>query len=205
MRTAPQPISPVLTANRAIRRLESGLTVRRGRRAGEQETRIELDHRLPSSDLRGGPSARWRLASSDSRLYPPPVESAPLQAWRSADGKKGRRLVAADLRNDNRVAAILAWHFQVKPARGARRPHLITAAAVRKELADDALRAEYLVALWLLMCVAAAIDRKTGKVGRVGLVRDAAIALSAAEIADLGLERGRMSDGYKGEYYTFPA
>ncbi len=113
--------------------------------------------------------------------------------------------MAADLRNDNRVAAILAWHFQVKPARGARRPHLITAAAVRKELADDALRAEYLVALWLLMCVAAAIDRKTGKVGRVGLVRDAAIALSAAEIADLGLERGRMSDGYKGEYYTFPA
>lgn len=188
-----------------IRRLEGALTVRRGRREGEQETRIELDHRLPSSDLRGGSSARWRLASSDSRLYPPPVEGGPLRVWRSGDGKKGRRLVVADLRNDNRVAAILAWHFEAEPPRGARRPHLITAAAVRKDLNDDALRAEYLVALWLLMCVAAAIDRKTGKVGRVGLVRDAGIALGAAELAALGLQRGRTSGGYEGEYYTFPA
>jgi hypothetical protein len=117
----------------------------------------------------------------------------------------GRRLVAADLHSDNRVAAVLAWHFEAKPARGARRPHLITAAAVRKDLNDLALRSEYLVALWLLMCVAAAIDRKTGQVGRVGLVQDAGIALTAAEIADLGLQRGRMSDGYKGEYYTFGA
>jgi hypothetical protein len=100
---------------------------------------------------------------------------------------------------------LLAWHFKAKLIRGARRPHLITAAAVRKDLNDDALRSEYLVALWLLVCVAAAIDRKTGQVGRVGLVRDAGIALTAAEMADLELQRGRMSDGYRGEYYTFEA
>jgi hypothetical protein len=155
-----------------LRRLEGALTVRRGRREGEQEAR---------------------------------VESEPVRAWRSANGKKGRRLVATDLHSDNRVAAVLAWHFEAKPARGARRPHLIIAAAVRKDLNDLALRSEYLVALWLLVCVAAAIDRKTGQVGRVGLVRDAGIALTAEEIADLGLQRGRMSDGYRGEYYTFEA
>lgn len=133
------------------------------------------------------------------------MENEPLQAWRSADGRKGRRLIAADLHNDNRLAAILAWHFEAKPARGARRPHLITSAAIRKDLEDQALRAEYLVALWLLMCVAAAIDRKTGQVGHVGLVRDTGIALTTVEIAHIDLRRGRTSDGYKGDYYTFPA
>jgi len=198
-------LNPALDSDDLIRRVEGALTVRRGRREGEKETRVEIDHRLPSPHVGGGPSARWRLASSDSRLYPAPVESEPLRVWRSADGKKGRRLVATDLHNDNRIAALLAWHFEAKPAGGARRPHLITAAAVRKDLNDDALRSEYLVALWLLVCVAAAIDRKTGQIGRVGLVRDAGIALTAEEIADLGLQRGRMSDGYKGEYYTFGA
>lgn len=184
-----------------IRRMESALTVRHGRREGERG----LDHRLPSLETSGGSSARWRLATSDSRLYPTPVENGPLQAWRSADGKKGRRPVAADLHNDNRLAAILAWHFEAKPTRGARRPHLITAAAVRKDLEDQALRAEYLVALWLLMCVVSAIDRKTCQLGHVELVRDTGIALTTAEITHIDLQRGRTSDEYKGDYYTFPA
>jgi hypothetical protein len=54
-------------------------------------------------------------------------------------------------------------------------PHLIIAGAVRKDLEDGALRAEYLIALWLLVCVAAAIDRKTGRVGRIELVLDGAL------------------------------
>jgi hypothetical protein len=77
-----------------IRRIESALTVRRGRREGEQETRISLDHRLPPFDPSGG---------------------------------------------------------------------------------------------------------------RIGLVCDAGIALTTSEITDIGLQRGGMSDGYKGDYYTFPA
>lgn len=198
-------LNPALDSDDLIRRLEGALTVHRGQRSGEDETRVQLDHRLPSLDAGSGPSARWRLATTDSRLYPPPVESGPLRAWRSADGKKGRRLVAGDLRAENRVAAVLAWHFQAKPPRGARSPHLITAAAVRKDLEDAALRAEYLVALWLLVCVVAAIDRKTGRVGRVGLVLDAGIVLTAGEVVLLGLQRGRVSDGYRGEYYTFGA
>ena len=48
--------------------------------------------------------------------------------WHGADGAKGRRLLAGDLANDNRVAAVLAWHFE-PDASG--RPHLVTAAAVR--------------------------------------------------------------------------
>ncbi len=81
-----------------------------------------------------------------------------MKAWHSADGQKGRRLVVSDLRNDNRVAAILAWHFQSGTRGGAHRPHLITAAAVRLDAEDPVLRADYLVALWLLVCVTAAID-----------------------------------------------
>jgi hypothetical protein len=198
-------LSPAHSRDDLVRRLESALTLHRGRREGERETRIELNHLLPSPAAGSEPMARWHLASTTSRLYPPPTESEPLKAWRMAEGQKGRRLVASDLRNDNRVAAILGWHFEAKPRSGARRPHLITAAAVRKDLEDGALRAEYLIALWLLVCVAAAIDRKTGQVGRIGLVLDGGIALTASELAGLGFQRGRMSDGYRGDYYTFPA
>lgn len=184
-----------------IRRLESALTVHHGRRRGEHETRIELDHLLPSPDAGGGSAARWRLATTAARLYPPPVEGEPLKAWHTADGQKGRRLVVSDLRNDNRVAATLAWHFQP----GAHRPHLITAAAVRLGVEDPALRADYLVALWLLVCVTAAIDRATIQVGHVGLVLDRGIALMPSELAHFGFRRGRKSEGYRGDYYTLPA
>ncbi len=41
--------------------------------------------------------------------------------------------------------------------------------------------------------------------GLLALVLDAGIVLTAGEIAHLGLQRGRVSDGYRGEYYTFGA
>jgi hypothetical protein len=122
-----------------------------------------------------------------------------------ADGPKGRRLLASDLRNDNRVAAILAWHLQPGPSSAAATPHLITAAAIRTDIEDRALRAEYLVALWLLMCVTLAIDRRTIRAGRVGVVLDSGIALSARELADFGFRRGPKSDAYRGDYYTLEA
>jgi hypothetical protein len=122
-----------------------------------------------------------------------------------AEGRKGRRLLAGDLRNDNRVAALLAWHFEPCGSGGSQRPHLIIAAAIRKDVDDQALRAEFVVALWLLICVVIAIDRRTIKAGRVGLVLDRAIALSSATLIDLGFKRGRKRSGYRGDYYTLSA
>lgn len=176
--------------------------MQRGRQSGERETRVRLDHRIPSPTGDAGPAARWRLATASGRLYPPPTGRVPLKAWHTADGPKGRGLVASDLRNDNRVAAILAWHFQPGSPGGEPAPHLITAAAVRKDVEDPALRAEYLVALWLLVSVTVAIDRKTIGAGRVGLVLDGAIALTARELADFGFRRGPKSDAYRGDYYA---
>jgi hypothetical protein len=124
-----------------------------------------------------------------------------MRVWHGADGAKGRRLLAGDLANDNRVAALLAWHFE-PGTRG--RPHLVTSAAVRSGVAP-AVEAEYLVALWLLVCVAAAIDRRTIRRGLVGLVRDSAIDVDQADLKLLGFRRGRKSDGYDGDYYVFEA
>jgi hypothetical protein len=70
---------------------------------------------------------------------------------------------------------------------------------------DDPLRAEYLIALWLLICVVVAIDRRTTEAGRVGLVLDGAIALPSATLIDLGFKRGRKRAGYRGDYYTLSA
>jgi len=97
------------------------------------------------------------------------------------------------------VAALLAWHFE-PDASG--RPHLVTAAAVRADV-HRSLQAEYLVALWLLVCVALAIDRRTIGRARVGLVRDSAIDVELADLQLLGFRRGRKSDGYDGDYYVF--
>jgi hypothetical protein len=187
-----------------VGRFADAMTVRHGRRAGDPETRIVLDHLLPSPGS-GKASARWRLATTTSRLYPPPAPSRPMEAWHRADGQKGRRLVASDLREDNRVAAVLAWHFEPRASHPAQRPHLITAAAVRRDTHDPTLRSEHLVALWLLICVAVAIDRRTIQAGRVGLVLDSGIALDAADLAEFGFKRGRERAGYRGDYYMLPA
>jgi hypothetical protein len=58
------------------------------------------------------------------------------------------------------------------------------------------------MALWLLVCVTAAIDRRTIRAGRVGLVLDRGIALSAGELADFGFRRGPKSDAYRGDYFA---
>lgn len=197
-------MTPAASTDDLIRRLERALRVHHGRRDGEPETRIELDHLLPPPGSGTNQTARWRLATSAARLYPPPVPSAPLKAWHTAEGHKGRRLLAGDLRQDNRVAAILAWHFQPQSRGAARRPHLITAAAVRKD-ADPVVRGEYLVALWLLVCVMVAIDRRTIQAGRVGLVLDGRIGLSLGELARFGFKPGRKREGYRGDYYSLSA
>lgn len=204
VQTAPV-LSATIERDDLVSRFEHALAVRHGRRSGDPETRVELDHLLPDPSAGSKAPARWRLATSSARLYPPPVPTEAMKVWHMADGQKGRRLLASDLRNDNRVAAVLGWHFEPGSASGSRRPHLITAAAIRKDAEDRSLQAEYMVALWLLTVVMAAIDRRTIKAGHVGLALDGAIALSPAALADFGFVRGRKRAGYRGDYYTLPA
>jgi len=99
----------------------------------------------------------------------------------------------------------MAWHFQPQPAQGgSRRPHLVVALGVA-ENAQGALQGEYLVACWLLCLVGLVIDRRTVAKGRIGVVLDAAIALSQEELIALGFKRGRRRGGYLGEYFELPA
>lgn len=183
-----------------VDRLARVTTVTGGRRGGDPETRVQLDHLIPSLDALGSGPARWRLTTSQQRLYPPPVSREPLRAWHAADGAKGRRLLAADLSIQGRVAAVLSWHFE---ARG-RRPHFVTSAAVRSAVPEP-VRVDYLVALWLLLCSALAIDRLTIQRGQIGLVLDNAVELGRAELASLGLVRGSSRRGYRGDYFVFEA
>jgi hypothetical protein len=187
-------------AEELVDRLAAVITVTGGRRGGDAETRVELDHLMPSPDDLGSGPARWRLATSQRHLYPSPVSREPLRTWHSADGAKGRRLLAADIAAGQRVAAVLSWHFEP----GQRRPHLVTSAAVRSAV-PERVRVDYLVALWLLLCTGLAIDRLTIDLGRIGLVIDNAIELAPGELASLGLVRGSTRDGYRGDYFVFEA
>lgn len=183
-----------------VNRLAAVITVIGGRRGGDPETRVQLDHLIPQPDAIGSGPARWRLSTSQQHLYPPPVSREPLRAWHAADGAKGRRLLAADLAAERRVAALLSWHFET----GRQRPHLVTSAAVRLAVPED-VRVDYLVGLWLLLCVALAIDRLTVARGQIGLVLDNAIELSSGELASLGLMRGSARGGYRGDYFVLEA
>ncbi len=156
------------------------------RRAGSQHPSPPPDVRATGRD-RPAPlgAARAVRATPRARRRPPACEGAPACA---SSTRRGTR--------------ILAWHFEPGGSDGSQRPHLIIAAAIRKDVEDQALRAEYLIALWLLICVVVAIDRRTIKAGRIGLALDGAIALPSATLIDLGFKRGRKRAGYRGDYYT---
>ncbi|HEU0018923.1 MAG TPA: hypothetical protein VFQ14_01400 [Thermoleophilaceae bacterium] len=185
-----------------ITRLGAALTVGSKTRSGEEETVVSLDHRLPDPAWDRG-NARWRLATARHRLARFDGGSAALEQWHRASPHKGRRLIADDLGNGNRAAAILSWHFE--PGGGThRRPHLITSIGLRMDVPPD-LRMQHLVAGWLLLCVALAIDQRTVSRGRIGVVLDKAIALSQDELRAFGFQRGPRSSGYRGAYYELPA
>ncbi len=130
---------------------------------------------------------------------------ATLAAFHNAEPQKGRRLTAVDLRNESRVAALMAWHFEPRSTQGgSRRPHLVVALGVPED-AREALRGEYLVACRLLCLIGLAIDRRTVSKGRIGVVLDAAIALSQDELAALGFKRAGKHDGYSGDYFELLA
>jgi hypothetical protein len=186
--------------------LAEAITVEGGRRDGSDETRVTIDLRYP--DVPGeelGQTERWRLRTARHRLARAPFSRAALAAFHDAEAQKGRRLTAVDLRNQSRVAALMAWHFEPRPAQGgSRRPHLVTALSLAED-AKGPLRGEYLVACWLLCMVGLAIDRRTVEKGRIGVVLDAAIVLDKTELDDLGFRRGKRRGGYSGEYYELAA
>lgn len=189
------------------RPLRRAIAVEGGRRDGSAETRVTIDLRHPglAGDEEQHGRERWRLRTARHRLARAPFPRDVFVAFHDAEAQKGRRLTAIDLRNQNRVAALMAWHFEPRPRQGgSRRPHLITALSVAQD-AEGPLRGEYLVACWLLCAIGLAIDRRTVEKGRIGVVLDAAIALEQAELADLGFKRGRKRDGYKGTYYELAA
>jgi hypothetical protein len=187
----------------AVARLADVITLTAGRRAVDPETRVHLDHLTPPPTETASGRARFRLATSDARLYPPPAARPAVAAWHLADAAKGRRLLATDIANDRRVAALLSWHFESGGRGRHSRPHLITSAATWNGATGE-LVGDYLVALWFLFCAAAAIDLRTVRRGEVGLVRDSAIELDDAQLRKLGLTPGRRGGGYPGDYWVFP-
>jgi hypothetical protein len=186
--------------------LTAAVVVEGGRRDGSRETRIAIDVRYPNvlNEQEGQPE-RWRLRTARRRLERAPCSRETLAAFHGAEAEKGRRLTAVDLRNQNRVAALMAWHFEPRPAQGgSRRPHLVVALALAGDT-QGTLRGEYLTACWLLCLIGLAIDRRTVAKGRIGVVLDAAIALSREELATLGFKRGRRRGGYSGDYFELVA
>jgi hypothetical protein len=101
-----------------VRRFEGAVRVESGRRAGDPETAITIDHLLPDPAKLGAGRARWRLATARTRLARFPVGDDALAEWHRADARKGRRLIASDLRNKNRAGAILSWHCEPRRGRG---------------------------------------------------------------------------------------
>ncbi len=155
---------------------------------------MRLDHYLPSVSGPGS-AVRWRLYTARHRLIGVPSPEPARSAWHHADAVKGRRLIAVDVRNSNRVGAFLSWHFEdpnIKPPRakaGRRRPHLITSMCVREDV-KGRLRGEYMTAALLLTLVVSAIDTVTVAHGRVGVLEDSGIALTPEELDAFGFTPG---------------
>jgi hypothetical protein len=178
-----------------IRRLAAALVVSDARRSGDPETRVRLDHYLPSVGAANRSAVRWRLYTARHRLIGVPSPEPARSEWHRADAAKGRRLLAVDVRNSNRVAAFLSWHFEdpnVKPPRakaGRRRPHLITSVCVREDV-EGRLRSEYMTVALLLTLVVSAIDTVTVAHGRVGVLEDSGIALTPEALDAFGFTPG---------------
>lgn len=188
-----------------LNRFTNAIVVEGGRRHGGAETRIRIDLRQPDADSPDNGPERWRLRTTRHRLARAAFARGTLAAFHGAEAQKGRRLTAVDLRNQSRVAALMAWHFEAGPAQGgSRRPHLVVALGLAQD-AHGALRAEYLVACWLLCLIGLAIDRRTVAKGRIGVVLDAAIALPEGELAALGFRRASQRNGYPGDYFELRA
>jgi hypothetical protein len=193
--------------NELILALCDEITVIEGHRDGSGETRVHLNAGfpgptpIPADDEEIDPREKWRIRTSSKRLLGFNADADVLSVWHAARHyKKGRSLVVADQANDGRVAAILSWHYAEKPRKGKRPPHLVTSLALS---GDPAMHAEDMVGAYLLCLTALAIASKTNPKHRVGLVLDNAIAMSDADLTEIGWKKGPKSDGYKGDYRVF--
>jgi len=84
-----------------IKRLAEALVVSDARRSGDPQTRVRLDHYLPSVGAPGS-AVRWRLYTARHRLIGVPGPEPARSEWHRAEAAKGRRLIAVDVRNSNR-------------------------------------------------------------------------------------------------------
>jgi hypothetical protein len=206
--------------NTLIDRLATCLTISDARWDGDEQTVVHIDRLLPSlqsvENDEDHAKARWHLRTAKPlHLYGFPAPPAALEEFHRADARKGRRLLVRDL-NGEQIAAVLAWHFEHGPAehagrrrsrRKSLRPHLVTSMVVRHDAAG-LLRSEYTVMLWYLLLVVVAIDRRTVKRGRVGVLADNAIILTPDELDAFGLRKGPSSrhGGYSDrDYYELSA
>lgn len=199
-----------------IDELAKCLTISNARWDGDEQTVVHINRLVPTlcppeREDEGSTEARWQVRTAKSpHLYRFPAPPEAMKAFHFADAKKGRRLLVRDLAADQ-IAALLAWHFQEGPRedlgrtrsrRKRLRPHLVTSMVVRHDT-SGALRAEYTLMLWYLLLVVAAIDRRTVKRGRVGVLADNAIILTPDELQALGQQKGPSSrhDGYADRDY----
>lgn len=123
-----------------VDRFAEAIVVEGGRRDGSAETRVTIDLRHPelADDGGSGGPERWRFRTARHRLARAPFSRDVLAAFHDAEAQKGRRLTAVDLRNQNRVAALMAWHFEPRTRQGgSRRPHLVTALSMAHEAAGE--------------------------------------------------------------------
>ena len=204
-----------------VQELAGCLTISEARWDGDPQTVVHIDRLLPTLAMPTGTienddedadrNARWRVhTAKPAHLYGFPAPRDALREFHRADARKGRRLLVRDL-DAGHIAAVLAWHFEEGPAedagrkrsRGERlRPHLVTSMTVRQDV-TGAMHGEYMVMLWYLLLVVAAIDRRTVNRRRVGVVMDSGIVLTTNELRMLGLRKGPSSKhgGYPGRAY----
>jgi hypothetical protein len=187
---------PVRGRGDLIARIAAALVIEGGRRSGDPETRVGLDHRLPDPGRDDpSPRARWRLATSSARLYPPPVARKPLSVWHCADGAKSRRRLAGDLANDNRVRRCSRGTSSRTQAAGhiwSPRPPFARASIGRSRPSTSSRSG----------CSCASPRRSIAARSLAGASGLSAIDVDLATLKLLGFRRGRRADGYHGDYYV---
>jgi hypothetical protein len=191
-----------------IDEIAGSLTISDARWEGDPQTVIHIDRLLPTLAVPKGTAenedddadaeARWRVRTAKPpHLYGFPAPRSALEEFHRAEAKKGRRLIVRDL-DAGHIAALLSWHFEKGPTddiehqrsrRKRLRPHLVTSMVIRQD-ATMPVRGEYVVMLWYLLLIVAAIDRRTVNRRRVGVIADNAIILTAEELRALGLGNG---------------
>jgi len=103
-----------------VQRLAEVIGVTGGHRSGDASPPRPPDSFTGRARLR----RRTLAARIEQRRSIHHVGRDALTAWHSADGVKGRRLLANDIANDQQVTALLSWHFESSGQGRGGRPQL---------------------------------------------------------------------------------